>query len=104
MPSLWLSDGRRYDSGSLTFSVSKFGAVAPTSMPSSRPRPDTVTATLGWDSLLQASLRITVLIIPSIGPVGPGRSTGPSALDWPTAPTAPTDPGGSAESGDTCVT
>src|SRR5215472_10666650 len=100
-PLSWASDGRNDDSGSLTFTVSKFGAVAPTSMPSSRPRPDRVTATRGSDSLLQASLRITALMMRSIGPLGLCRSTRPSVLDLPTAPT---DPGGSAESVDTCVT
>src|SRR6266446_152572 len=66
----WFSDGRKRDSGSLMGSVSVFGAVAPTTMPSSRPTPDTVTATLGCDSLLQASLRITVLMTRSTGRVG----------------------------------
>src|SRR5260370_36381485 len=100
-------------------SVSTFGAVAPTSMPSSRPTPDTVTAILGSESLLQASLRITVLMTRSIGPVGPRPSRGPYVLSRPTCPavpdrpicpavldplTCPADPGGAAESGDTFVT
>ena len=68
----WLSDGSSLDSGSRTGSVSAFGAVAPRSMPSSRPAADRDMATLGLDSLLQASLRMSVLI---------SRSTGP----WPTS-------------------
>src|SRR5215469_16987981 len=52
-------------------SVSEFGAIAPTSMPSSRPTPATDIATLGWASLLQESLRMTALMIRSTGPVGP---------------------------------
>ena len=55
---MW-SEGSRCDRGSRTGRVSVFGAVAPTTMPSSRPRPETAMATLGWDSRLQASLRIT---------------------------------------------
>ena len=59
-------------------SVSAFGAVAPRSMPSSSPDADTATATLGSESLLQASLRITALMNRSIGPVGATRP-GPAA-------------------------
>jgi hypothetical protein len=55
------SDGST-ESGSLMGSVALFGAVAPTTMPSRRPTPAKLTATLGSDSLLQASLRITVLM------------------------------------------
>src|SRR5215469_1708487 len=96
--SLLLSDGRRYDSGSLMGSVMVFGAVAPTSIPSSRPTPDTDSATLGSDSLLQASLRITRLMTHSIGPC---PSTGAYGRD---RPTGSVDPGGSAEWVDTRVT
>src|SRR5215510_1110834 len=77
MTTWWASDGRR-DSGSLIGSVSAFGAVAPTSIPSSRPAPDTAMATLGSESLLQASLRITVLMIHSTGPTGPCPARGSS--------------------------
>src|ERR1700680_772402 len=97
----WLSDGRRYDSGSLIGNVSAFGAVAPTIMPSSRPTPDTVTATLGSESLLQASLRITVLMSRSIGPVGPCPSTGPYVPDWLACSADSGEPTGRL---DTCVT
>src|ERR1022692_4782896 len=101
MTSSWLSDGRRYDSGSLMGSVSVFGAVAPTSIPSSRPTPDTVIATLGWESLLQASVRITVLMTCSIGPAGPSPPLGPCV---PGRPAGSIGPGGAAEGGDACVT
>jgi hypothetical protein len=67
-------------------------------MPSSKPTPDTVTATLGWDSLLQASLLISVLISRSIGP---SPATGQSAVD---PLVGSTNPGGSAGWLDTCVT
>ena len=61
---------------------SAFGAIAPTSIPSSRPAPDTVMGTFGSASLLQASFRITVLMSHWAGPAGPG-SGGPRvpALD-----------------------
>src|SRR5262252_7743075 len=103
MTCCWSRDGKRYDSGSLIGNVSAFGAVAPRSIPSSRPDADTATATLGSDSLLQASLRISVLMSRSIGPPGPGGpawpgpSMGPCVLDRPAVPAAP---GGSAESTD----
>jgi hypothetical protein len=53
---------------------------------------------LGSDSLLQASLRITVLMTHSIGPC---PSTGPYVRD---RPTGIADPGGSGEWVDTRVT
>ena len=71
-----LSDGRIRDSGSRTGSVSAFGAVAPSSMPSSRPAADRETATLGLASLLQASLRMSVLISRSTGPLRTSRESG----------------------------
>jgi hypothetical protein len=67
-------------------------------MPSSKPTPDTVTATLGSDSLLQASLLISVLISRSIGP---SPATGPSVLDPLVGLTNPDGPAGWL---DTCVT
>src|SRR5260370_7997216 len=97
----WLGDGRRSASGSLLGSVSAFGAVAPTIMPSSRPTPDTVMATLGLASPLQASLRITVLMSRSIGPVGPRPSTGPYVPDWLACSADPAEP---AAPLDTCLT
>src|SRR5262245_45867121 len=48
-------------------------------MPSSRPTPETVMAILGSDSLLQASLRVRLLISQAIGPVAGWRWTGPRA-------------------------
>ena len=73
------------ESGSLMGSVALFGAVAPTTMPSRRPTPAKLTATLGSDSLLQASLRITVLMTRSIGPLGASRWAGTGAGGSPTA-------------------
>src|SRR5258708_9934736 len=98
-------------------SVTVFGAMAPTSAPSSRPQRDEVTATRGLASRLQASLRITVLMTrsirpwPSTGPRVPGRpvgSTVPGATEpagggdpagvpstsWVAGPGFPADPGG----------
>ncbi len=95
------SDGSRVDSGSLTRNVSAFGAVAPSSMPSSSPAADRPTATLGSDSLLQASLRISQSMTRSTGPVGSWGSKGPYG---PGRVACPTDPGGSAAWVDTCVT
>ncbi len=94
----WPSGGRMKDSGSLIGSVSAFGAVAPTIIPSSRPAPDRVRATIGSDSLLQASLRITRLMTHSTGPLRMTRSGagGKSA--------APARPGGPAGWVDTRVT
>ena len=89
---VWLNEGRMDDSGSLTGTVSAFGAVAPTAMPSSRPASDTVTATFGLESLLQASVRMTALMSRSTGPADPYSSTGPSV------------PVSSAELTDACVT
>src|SRR5258706_7564840 len=74
--SYW-SEGSRCDSGSLSGSVSVFWAVAPTTMPSSKPTPETAMAILGSDSLLQASLRMRLLISQSIDPVAGCRSPGP---------------------------
>src|SRR5262245_57956579 len=54
-------------------------------MPSSSPDADTATATLGSESLLQASLRISALMSRSIGPVG-GTRPGPGAGDRPACP------------------
>src|SRR5690349_6910286 len=70
----WPSAGMRCDSGSWRGIVSAFGAVAPTIMPSSRPAPDRVRATVGSDSRLQASLRITRLMTHSTGPLPTARS------------------------------
>ena len=70
------SDGSSRDSGSRTGSVSAFGAVAPRNMPSSSPAADKLTATLGLDSLLHASLRMSVLISRSTGPLPPSRGPG----------------------------
>src|SRR5262249_46335003 len=72
-----------------------------TSIPSNRPAPDTETATVGSESLLQASLRINVLMTHSIGPAWPRPAVGSSVPGWPIAP-AGLD--GSAESTDACVT
>src|SRR5215475_16065475 len=58
-------------------------------MPSSSPDADTATATLGSESLLQASLRITVLMSRSMGPLGatrPARAVEPGARDRPAGP------------------
>src|SRR5260221_9202278 len=74
--SYW-SEGSRCDSGSLSGSVSVFWAVAPTTMPSSKPTPETAMAILGHDTLLQARLRMRLLISQSIGPVAGCRSPGP---------------------------
>src|SRR5512142_2956779 len=95
------SAGSRDDSGSLTGTVSAFGAVEPRIMPSSRPIPDSVTATLGLDRRLQASLRISELMNRSTGPFGPGPSRG---LNVPSRPADLTAPGGSADWVGTCVT
>src|SRR5215470_3338652 len=81
--------------------VSGFGAVAPTSMLSSKPTPDTLIATLGLESLLQESLRITVLMTRSIGPPGRCPPTGPYVLG---RPPCRTDPGESVERTGACVT
>src|SRR5215467_8789826 len=70
-------------------------------MPSTRPSPDTLIATLGSESLLQESLRITVLMTRSIGPPGRCPSTGPYVLGWPLCRT---DPGESVERTGACVT
>src|ERR1035438_4889538 len=81
-----------------------FGAMAPTRMPISRPTAETATATLGSESLLQESLRITVLMTRSIGPsgrLGPGPSGGPCVTG---RPAGPADPGGSVGWMDTCAT
>src|SRR5215831_16595989 len=67
-------------------------------MPSSSPDADTATATLGSESLLQASLRISVLMSRSIGPFGAPRAVPPAA------PGAPGRPGGPAGWVETCVT
>src|SRR5262245_49752028 len=83
------------------FSVSVFGAVAPTTMPSSRPTPETLIATLGSESLLQASLRMTLLMTHPIGPAGRRRSSGSYVRGWPTCRT---DPGESGGRTDACVT
>src|SRR4029077_8740161 len=70
-------------------------------MPSSSPEADTATATLGSESLLQASLRISALMNRSIGPVG-GTRPGPAAGRWaPDRPVGSADPAGGVE---TCVT
>src|SRR5487761_1882876 len=127
------SDGIRDDSGSLIGSVSAFGAVAPTSRPSSSPAADMEMATRGRESLLQASLRITVLMIRSIGPVpstgryipgcsadvlasaagvsvpaadvpAPAADVPAPAADVPAPAAGPADPGGSAGWTGTCVT
>src|SRR5580692_10711233 len=74
------SDGKNRESPILTGSVSVLGAVAPTSMPSSRPTPEMVTATAGLDSLLHESLRITVLMTRSIGPPGPACRLDPVGI------------------------
>ena len=66
----WCASDGSSDSGSRTPTVSAFGEVAPSSMPSSSPAPDSATATLGLDSLLQASLRISELMNRSTGPGG----------------------------------
>src|SRR5262249_32424756 len=85
----WPSGGRINDSGSLTGTVSAFGAVAPTIIPSSRPAPDRLRATMGSDSGLQASLRITRLMTHSTGPLrttrsgAAGKSTGPACPGGP---------------------
>ena len=92
MMTVWLSEGRTEDSGSTTGTVSAFGAVAPTAMPISRPAPDSVMATFGWDSLLQASVRMSALMSRPTGPVDPYWSTGPPV------------PVSSAELTDACVT
>src|SRR5215467_6450532 len=82
------SDGSRLDNGSLRFgNVSVFGAVAPTSIPSSSPAAEMLTAIRGSESLLQESLRMTVLMTQSIGPVG-GWLTG-TAVNWVPASRAP---------------
>src|SRR5215467_960244 len=101
MTTWWVSGGRKCDSGSLTGSVSAFGAVAPRSIPSSKPVPDTAMATLGSDSLLHESLRITVLMTRSMGPVGPCPSTGPYV---PRRPPGCADTGEPDGGVDTCVT
>src|SRR5215468_12524910 len=67
----------------------------------SRPAADRLTATLGSDSLLQASLRISQSMTRSTGPVGSWGSKGPYG---PGRVACPTDPGGSAGWVDTCVT
>src|SRR5215467_464833 len=72
----WPSAGRIKDSGSLTGTVSAFGAVAPTIIPSSRPAPDRLRATMGSDSGLQASLRITRLMTHSTVPACPWGPVG----------------------------
>src|SRR5215472_4376429 len=72
-----LTDGNSADSGSLIRIVWTFGAVAPAIMLSSKPTPETLRATRGSVSLLPDSLRISVLMTRSIGPRGPGRSSGP---------------------------
>ena len=98
----WLtSEGRKEDSGSLTGTVSAFGAVAPRSMPSSSPPPDRATATVGLDSWLQASLRIMVLMNRSIRPGDSATWTGRGAV---AAPADSANPGGSAGWTDACVT
>jgi len=79
--SCWLSDGSTRDSGSSTVDVSTFGAVAPTTAPSSRPAPDTPTATLGSANLLPDSVRITALIRRLAGPVSSRASHGASGWD-----------------------
>src|SRR5215471_8681221 len=94
----WPSAGRMKDSGSLTGTVSAFGAVAPTIIPSSRPAPDRLRATMGSDSGLQASLRITRLMTHSTGPLRTTRS------DAGGKSTVPGRPGGPAGWVDTRVT
>src|SRR5262249_5467310 len=85
---VWLSDGRKFDSGSLTDSVSAFGAVAPSIMPSSRPTADTVTATRGLASLLHASLRMSTAISRPTGPAGSCSWLGRDVLGRPAGPAA----------------
>src|SRR5262249_25370730 len=87
----WPSDGRMNDSGSLTGTVSAFGAVAPTIIPSSRPAPDRLRATMGSDNGLQASLRITRLMTHSTGPL---RMTRSGAGGKSTVPGRPGGPAG----------
>src|SRR5215468_10311365 len=88
------SAGRMKDSGSLTGTVSAFGAVAPTIIPSSRPAPDKLRATMGSDSGLQASLRITRLMTHSTGPL---RMTRSGAGGKSTVLTCPAGPVGWAD-------
>src|SRR5690348_9680539 len=92
MMKVWLNGGRRVDSGSLVASVSAFGAAAPTNMLSSRPAPDTVMATFGLESLLEANVRMIVLM---------SRPTRPAA---PRSSRAPSGPVSSAELIDACIT
>src|SRR5580704_14658976 len=92
MMMVWLNDGRKVDSGSLMASVSAFGAVAPTNALSSRAAPDTVMATFGSESLLQANVRMSVLM---------SRPTRPAA---PRSSRAPSGPVSSAELIGACVT
>src|SRR5215831_17336736 len=94
----WPSAGKMNDSGSRTGTVSAFGAVAPTIIPSSRPAPDRLRATMGSDSGLQASLRITRLMTHSTGPLRTTRS------DAGGKSTVPGRPGGPAGCVDTRVT
>ena len=85
----WPSDGRMCDSGSWMGIVSAFGAVAPTIIPSSRPAPDRLRATMGSDSGLQASLRITRLMTHSTGPLRmtrPGAGAKSTVSAWPGGP------------------
>src|SRR5215471_15001395 len=88
----WPSAGRRCDSGNWSGIVSAFGAVAPTIMPSSRPAPDRLRATVGSDSRLQASLRITRLMTHSTGPL-PTATSG-CAKGTVSDPAGPGGPGG----------
>src|SRR5215831_2389957 len=87
----WPSDGRICDSGSRRGIVSAFGAVAPTIIPSSRPAPDRLRATMGSDSGLHASRRITRLMTHSTGPL---RTTRPGAGGKSTVPGCPGGPAG----------
>ena len=83
------SAGRMNDSGNLTGTVSAFGAVAPTIIPSSRPAPDKLRATMGSDSGLQASLRITRLMTHSTGPLRMTRSGAGATSTVPACPDGP---------------
>src|SRR5207247_10596025 len=106
----WRRAGRRCDSGSRRGIVSAFGAVAPTIMPSSRPAPDKVRATVGSDSRLQASLRITRLMTHSTGPLRmttsgtAGRGAVPAWSGMTGKGAVPACPGGPAGWADTRVT
>ena len=75
MMTVWLSEGRRDDSGSLTGPSRRSAPWPRRRCPAAEPGRDTMTATFGLESLLQASVECSRTHQRSTGPADPGCSS-----------------------------